>query len=276
MGEGWRESPQSALQSLVAEGYEYLKNDEKGSALDKFSKVLARDPDNLPARLGQAMVYSEWQRHPEAFAAYDEIVRSHPRNAFAWNGRGLAAFNMENFEEALLSFQKATVDQPVNGFFYESLAWTHLCRGDFRRARDSAKLATLMYNQKGESSAYPLLIAYFSSAEAGDTANARRTLNYALKNKPSQNTWPHPVFDYLANRMSAAELIAHVSDLAQETEAHTYIGLKLRLRGDHAEASRHLSWVAEKGDARVFEFTVARALQPEPSVAVMLPEREWR
>lgn len=249
-------------------GYSLLESGDSTAALELFEVALRENSQDLPARLGQAMVFAEQQRHTDAFQAFDKIVDQHPRHAFAWNGRGLAAFNMENFDEALLSFKEATSEQPMNGFFYESLAWTLMCRGQFQEAAQSAKQATLMYNRNRESSAYPLLIAYFSYLESGDTKNAQSTLRYAAENK-TPNQWPSPVIDYLQGALSDDELISFVTDTSQETEAHTYIGLNLR-NGDRVEeAKRHLSWVAQHGDPRVFEYTLARVLNLREGVAVL-------
>ena len=266
---GPAEFQDGGLEARVDQAFGFLENGDSQQALDTFNQVLELNTEFLPARLGQAMIYAEQQKHIEAFKAFDLIVKSHPRHTFAWNGRGLAAFNLENFDEALSSFEQATLDQPVNGFYYESLAWTYLCVGDYGKARSSAKRATLMYQQKGETSVYPLLIAYFSSLESGADADARRTLKYALSNKPSQNIWPHPVFDYLAGQIDAPELISFVQDSAQETEAHTYIGLQLRAAGNDTGAATHLRWVAEHGDDRVFEFTLAKALNADAKVAAL-------
>lgn len=266
---GPEEFQDGGLEARVDEAFGILENGDSQRALDIFNKVLELNTDFLPARLGQAMSYAEQQKHTKAFKTFDLIVKSHPRHTFAWNGRGLAAFNLENFDEALSSFERATLDQPVNGFYYESLAWTYLCIGNYGKARSSAKTATLMYNQKGENSVYPLLIAYFSSLESGAEADARRTLEYALSNKPSRNLWPHPVFDYLAGQIDAPELVSFVQDSAQETEAHTYIGLQRRAEGNITDAATHLSWVAEHGDDRVFEFTLAKALNAEAKLAAL-------
>jgi tetratricopeptide (TPR) repeat protein len=256
---------------LVMEAYGYFESGQTALALTGFNQALENDAGNLPARLGQAMVFLKQQRHQDAFSSYDRIVQSYPTHAFAWNGRGLAAFNMENFDEALNSFQHATADQPINGFFYESLAWTHFCQRDYSLAATAAKQATLMYNQNGEVAAYPLLIAYFSQLQEGKAVDARRTLNYALNNKPANNAWPTPIFEYLAGRLAATDLISFVTDTAQETEAHTYIGLNLRSQGELERAQMHLSWVASKGDQRVFEHTLARSLQRPEKVALLAP-----
>jgi tetratricopeptide (TPR) repeat protein len=259
------------LQSpLVSQAYELLELGDSAGALVHFQQALTVNAENLSALLGQAMILADLGRHPEAYATYDKIVAKYPRHAFAWNGRGLAAFNMEDFDTAMSSFKQATTEQPINGFFYESLAWAQMCRGEFLGAAAAAKTATLMYNKKGESSAYPLLIAYFAYLEADDQRNAQASLNYALRNKPI-NVWPSPVIDYLAGSSTASELIGYVQNSAQETEAHTYIGLKLRAEGDENTAKKHLEWVARNGDNRVFEYTLARALKFQDSVVLLVP-----
>jgi tetratricopeptide (TPR) repeat protein len=255
---------------LVTEAYQLLESGDSKGALEHFQQVLSNDQQNLPAQLGQAMIFAEQQRYNEAFTSYDAIVKTHPRHAFAWNGRGLAAYNMEDFDTALSSFKHATSEQPINGFFYETLAWTQMCRGDFTQAASSAKTAILMYNKKNESSVYPQLIAYFAYRETGDLPNAQAALKYAVQNKP-QNRWPAPVIDYLTDSIDAAELISYVTDTAQETEAHTYIGLKLKADLHEDEAKRHFGWVARHGDTRVFEYTLARALNLQDSVALLAP-----
>lgn len=259
-----------SMSSFVVEGYAQLEAGQHAHALEAFGKAISANNDDLSARLGQAIIFAEQQRHAEAFEAYDEITQRFPQNAFAWNGRGLAAFNQEDFDEALNSFRMAIADHPVNGFFYESLAWTRLCRGEFSQAAESAKAAVMMYDRAGEMSSYPLLIAYFAYHESGDANNAMRTLHYANQNKPINNQWPAPVIDYLSERITEADLISYVTNTAEETEAHTYIGLYLRLLGDSQKASQHLQWVSRNGNPQVFEYTLARALNLQNSVAAIV------
>ncbi len=255
--------------NLVQQAYALLESGQSEQAIKAFSQALQADATNLAARLGKAQALLNQQRHEEAFKAYDLVVQHSPAHIFAWNGRGLAAFNLKDFDEALNSFQRATADQPVNGFFYESLAWTYFCQGEYAQATTAAKQATLMYHQNSQPAAYPLLIAYFSQLEAGKPDEARRTLKYAQRNRPAEDAWPAPVFDYLDGRLSAAELISFVTDTAQETEAHSYIGLHLRSQGKLEQAQPHLSWVVSRGDKRVFEYTLARTLHTQDKVALL-------
>lgn len=258
-----------SLEQIMAEGYLKAEQGQTAEALARFKEALQYDAGYVPAKLGLASIYSEQSKHAEAFKVFDQVVQLQPNNAIAWNGRGIASFNLEQFNEAAVSLERSIVDQPVSGFLYESLAWTYMCMGDFKQALETAKIATLMYNKKRESAAYPLLIAYFSEMETGDATSAERTLDYALKNKPPLNPWPHPVFDYLSGTIDASELLSHVQNTAEETEAHTYIGLKLRLKDEPMAASKHLDWVVERGDKRVFEYTLARVLGNGRKVATL-------
>ena len=255
----------------VSKGYQQLKDGDLRAAMRSFQSALSDDPDDLPAMLGRAMIHADQRHYEAAFDSYDAVVREFPKHAFAWNGRGLAAFNLRDFDAALQSFQKATDDEPGEGFFHESLAWTHMCRGEFRKAAQSAKTASLMYDRSGEPSLYPLLIAYFANVEAGDEAKARRALQYAEANR-NENQWPGPVIDYLRGKIGEAELISHVTSIAEETEAHTYIGLHLRNTPDSDDAAqRHLDWVRRSGDPGVFEYTLARSIDLPDRVAVRAP-----
>lgn len=252
------EDAPSKVSEQVSMGYQQMENGDPEGAMASFQSALRMDSADLPALLGRAMIHADRLDYAEAFSAYDSIVKLYPEHALAWNRRGLAAYNMEDFDLALDSFERATESQPVNGFYYESIAWTRMCRGEYRAAAESAKTASLMYSRTGETSLYPVLIAYLACFESGDEENAGRALEYAKKNKGY--SWPGPIVDYFSGSMSAEEMISCVTSRAEETEAHTYIGLKLRLQGHDEAASHHLDWVRRQGDPRVFEYTLARAI----------------
>ena len=271
MGQAPSPTPAPTVQERVDHAFQLLNKGATQDALIGFQTVLEADQDNLQARLGEAMIFNKLERYPEAFAAYDLLTEQLPGNAFAWNGRGLAAFNLEQFDEALNSFQQASTMTP-SGYHFESLAWTHMCRGEFNQAAQSAKRANLLYTREGEQTLYPLLLAYFAHLEDGDAENAKRTLDYSLANLP-RTGWPLPVLNFIIGKNTAGELISHVRNAAQETEAHTYLGLYWRAQGEHALAQKHLDWVREKGDPTVFEFILARALPEHPAIVSLMPPK---
>ena len=265
------ESPAvSPIQESIDQSFELLNQGKTQKALESFQIILESDPSNLQAQLGEAMIFNKLERYPEAFAAYDHLTEQLPTNSFAWNGRGLAAFNLGRFDAALDSFRFASEMTPT-GYHYESLAWTYMCRGEFDLAAQNAKRANLLYTRNGEQTLYPLLLAYFAHLEAEDLASAQKTLNYSLANLP-RTGWPLPVLHFIIGKINTAELISHIRNSAQETEVHTYLGLYWRAQGEYETAAKHLDWVRKKGDPSVFEFVLARALPEHPSYTALMPE----
>jgi len=244
---------------IVQTGFERLKDGDAGKALERFDAALERDPSSVAARFGRANAYSALGRHQEAFDAYSKVVERAPGHIVAWNGRGIAAFNMRAFDKALESFLRATENRPVNGFFYESLAWTRLCRGEHEKTVEAARTASEMYQRSDRTNLYPQLIAYFAHKGLNQHQAARQALAYA-RDAARSNEWPYPVLEYLRGAIDADELISFVSDPTEETEAHAYIGLNARASGNPEKARRHLAWVAEQGDPRVFEYTLAKTI----------------
>ena len=59
------------------------------------------------------------------------------------------------------------------------------------------------------------------------------------------------------------EAIPAYQAISEETEAHVYIGLYMRLLGKVDMAKCHLNWVRHYGNKKVFEYTLARALKPQ-------------
>lgn len=266
------EKAANAHKGVLQEAYENLKAGKTIGATEGFQSILEKDSNNLQAQLGMAMVFNKEQRFPEAFAAYDNLSKYYPQSAFVWNGRGLAAYNLEDFILALDSFKQASEMQP-NGHHFESLAWTQMCLGEFEQAATNAKRASLFYSKEGQQTLYPLLIAYFSHLEANDALNAQRTLDYTLANLRN-DAWPLPILRLIVGKITVPELISAVTNYREETEVHTYVGLYLRSIGEQAAAKKHLRWVRTRGDPSVFEYILARSLELEATVALHQKDSE--
>ena len=107
-----------------------------------------------------------------------------------------------------------------------------------------------MYSREGETSLYPVLIAYLASF-VRDMENASRALEYARKTVVT----PGPALsDYYAGSMTAAEMISCVTNRAEETEAHILYWPEIAFaRGRGCRIPPFgLGWPT--GDPRVFEY----------------------
>ena len=124
-----QKDPTASLNEQVSFGYEQMEKAILRGLCRHFSRRCKRTRLICPL-CRDAMIHAERMDYPE-FSAYDSIVRLVSQHSLAWNRRGLAAFNMEDFDLALTSFERATESRPVNGFLYESIAWTRMCRGEY-------------------------------------------------------------------------------------------------------------------------------------------------
>ena len=87
-----------------------------------------------------------------------------------------------------------------------------------------------------------------------------------MSNNRDKN-WPQPVVAYLAGKIDAAEMISYVTSLSEETEAHTYIGLKHKISGTWKTAKLHFDWVIRSGDSSIFEHTLVRSISLHKNIA---------
>ena len=77
---------------------------------------------------------------------------------------------------------------------------------------------------------------------------------------PRGQTYSHPsqlTLVLSASPRTADELLRLATDNDKKSEAHTYIGMNLRLKGADDEARPHFEWVKEYGNKRFYEYPLA-------------------
>ena len=77
-----------------------------------YKKIIAKYPKNLEARNLLGGVCFACGDYEEAIRQIDVALRVNPKAAFAHNNRGKILVNMQNFDEALASFDRAISLQP--------------------------------------------------------------------------------------------------------------------------------------------------------------------
>ncbi len=239
--------------------YRLIDQGATEEALALFSAAFEADETSLPALMGMGEIWFTAGDFKQAFKVYDMVVQAHPNQIVAWNRRGISALNLEKYGVALESLSRAVQDQPMNGFFYESLAWAHFCVGDMESAVKEARTSALMYQREGKFSLYPLLISYFGYVTLDDKPRAVTSLNFARRSA-REAMWPFPVLEFLEGRLTGNDLLASVSNKQEETEARVYLGMQLKQEGRSEAAKLQLDWVARHGDRGVFEYTLARSI----------------
>lgn len=204
---------------------------------------------------------AETDRDPvRAIDLYNQLLLLRPHNAQIWNRHGLTAMQLKDFTMAVHSLKEAVRDHPINGSYYESLAWALFARGDFASASEQARTAILMYQRENQFSLYPFFIRYFAEHAQGQPAQAELSIRYAKRNLRDR-AWPLPVLEYLSGQLPLQQMLAQVTSLREETEAHLIIGLQKHFTGDATKAQLHLNWAAGAGDPRASGQAVAHAFR---------------
>jgi tetratricopeptide (TPR) repeat protein len=76
-------------------------------AAENFSQVIRLDPKNAKAYNNRGIAYRKLDKYQEAIEDYSLAIRLDPNNAEAYNNQGLAFLALGQFEIACTNFQKA-------------------------------------------------------------------------------------------------------------------------------------------------------------------------
>lgn len=89
-----------------------------------YKSVLAKEPDNIDARLGLAGVYASLHDSERALAAYEEGLKKFPKDVRLWVGKGKFHCQQKEYSQAVQCFHKAHDLQPEDRDITSTLAYT--------------------------------------------------------------------------------------------------------------------------------------------------------
>jgi predicted Zn-dependent protease len=84
------------------------------AALAAFDEVIRDHPEDVFAKNGRAEVLKAQGQFPAALAAFDEVIRDHPEDVVAKNGRAEVLKAQGQFPAALAAFDEVIRDHPEN------------------------------------------------------------------------------------------------------------------------------------------------------------------
>jgi tetratricopeptide (TPR) repeat protein len=100
------------LQSMIDVGLQFYENQDYQSAIDKFNKVLALDPNNYIAYNARGGVYTALEEYENAIADYAKVIELEPFFPHPYYNRGRVYLFLERYNEALADLQKAVELHP--------------------------------------------------------------------------------------------------------------------------------------------------------------------
>jgi tetratricopeptide (TPR) repeat protein len=196
-------------------------------------------------------------RFGEAIEPFIEALRLDPHYRNARYHLSHAYTQLGRYDEAIDSWTKFLELVPGGKEALHSRAWNYLYTG--RQGAAAATDARSFLRTAGwrdQSSPYMVLVAHLGCRQSGE--EARGILDEAAA-RLNTAVWPYPVVAYMRGELTVDRLMEIAATNDQKTEAHTYVGMDLLLKGRVQDAREHFVWVRDYGNKRFIEYALALA-----------------
>jgi len=228
-------------------------------ALEAYKEARRLNP-NVPAvHHNIGLMLMRLGKGAEAIAPFEEALRLNPSYQNARYLLSSAYSRAGRYEEAVDSWTKFLQLRPRGREALQNRAWNLMYLGGKGEAAAADAMQFLeVAGWRDEASPFMVLIAHLGYRQAGRMADAQKALEEAEKNCDT-SAWPYPVIRCLRGETSSEELLRAADNTGKKTEARTYLGMDLLLKGRGAEAREHFAWVKEYGNNRFLEHPLAVA-----------------
>jgi len=228
-------------------------------ALEAYKEARRLNP-NVPAvHHNIGLMLMRLGKGAEAIAPFEEALRLNPSYQNARYLLSSAYSRAGRYEEAVDSWTKFLQLRPRGREALQNRAWNLMYLGGKGEAAAADAMQFLeVAGWRDEASPFMVLIAHLGYRQAGRMADAQKALEEAEKNCDT-SAWPYPVIRCLRGEISSEELLRAADNTGKKTEARTYLGMDLLLKGRGAEAREHFAWVKEYGNNRFLEHPLAVA-----------------
>ena len=228
-------------------------------ALEAYKEARRLNP-NVPAvHHNIGLMLMRLGKGAEAIAPFEQALRLNPSYQNARYLLSSAYSRAGRYEEAVDSWTKFLQLRPRGREALQNRAWNLMYLGGKGEAAAADAMQFLeVAGWRDEASPFMVLIAHLGYRQAGRMADAQKALEEAEKNCDT-SAWPYPVIRCLRGETSSEELLRAADNTGKKTEARTYLGMDLLLKGRGAEAREHFAWVKEYGNNRFLEHPLAVA-----------------
>ncbi len=226
-------------------------------ALAMYAEARRLNP-NVPAfHHNIGLMLMRLGRFSEAVAPLEEAMRLEPNYRNARYFLSDAYSKVGRYNDSIESWTKFLNIVPNGPEALTKRSWNYLYAGGHgREVAADARTYLKSYGWKDETSPYLAIMANLGFREAGMNDEAQAVIAEAAK-KCNPDKWTYSIIRHLMGDISDEELLKLATDNDKRTEAHTYVGMDLLLKGKIDEARTHFGWVKEYGNKRFFEYPLA-------------------
>ncbi len=258
-------------------------------AVEPYTQVIDRRPNDYRARLGRAWAYYELGRYEDMRADAGELVRLKKDWVEGWDSLGVAYDRLGRYDEAIEAHTKAIDLAPEEGSLYAHRAHVYIRAGEFDKALEDCGTAiekdpksVEAFWQQGRAyryvgqlpeaieafethvankpeDPYGYLQFYIVLREAGRDEDAYAHVTAALdKVSGAPDDWPNLLLSYFAGKVTQQQLLVAAGDHnAKLCEAWYYIGERKFVQGDPNGAREAFAYCLLTRVERFIEFDLA-------------------
>ena len=261
--------------ALTNRGKFWSDREEYDKAIKDFDDAVHRDPTDTFAFMLRGIVWLDKLEYDKAIKDFDEAIRLNPGVALGFSSRGLAWCAKQEFEKAVKDFDEAirlaaeNSLAPIPSIYFSRSVALMLMRQP--KATRGFQAVLMFGGSKGDLAQHAVLLGSFAARHAGDEVRAKEFLSEPV-GKPDE-VWPYPVIKYLRGEIDEAALLKLATNDDKQTEARSFLGMDLALKGRKDEAIAHFRWVKVRGNRKFIEYVIAVAeldrleRLPEPSTS---------
>lgn len=103
-------------------------------AIQEYSKAIDKDPRNAAAYNNRGIVYDDLEQYERAIEDYDKAIELNPNNVLAYNNRGVAYDNLGEYEKAIEDYDKAIKLDPDYAAAYNNRGVIYNALGQYEKA----------------------------------------------------------------------------------------------------------------------------------------------
>ncbi len=122
------------VDTLMDEGFDFMKAKNYDSAAKKFRAVLKIEPKNVEANYQLCWIYNEFEEFELATKYANIVIRVSPRDSDAYRERGYAQLKTGQFEEAIESLEQAIELNPKDVNAHDYIVAAHKALGNSSEA----------------------------------------------------------------------------------------------------------------------------------------------
>jgi tetratricopeptide (TPR) repeat protein len=228
-------------------------------ALAEYQQARTLDPTVPTVHHNIGLMLMRLGRFAEAIDPLNETLRLDPAYRNARYLVSDAYSRSGRYADAVDSWTKFLAMVPNGPEALHNRAWNYMYLGGHGEAA-AADARQLLRTQgwRIEPAPFMALVAHIGYRQSALDADARAILEEASTKWPA-TAWPHPIIRYMLGAVSEEQLLTAADTNDRKTEAHTYLGMDLLLKGQPDEARTHFEWVREYGKKRYLEYPLALA-----------------